>query len=347
MIEPEIFSCGATIFTPAHILTAAAFWGELDERYVESKGRLLALNRAREEGIEISDEELQDRSERFRREFGLRTARATEAWMDARGVTLDAFTDFLERDAALALVDETSVKASRKHPTRDKETMAVLWPDAVFTGAGDRWSRRLALRAAAARDVAEGAGIPASIFDTLGGDVSDGMLPWLDHFGLDAAWFNRLRVIDAAFAHFSSVVQIPARLDAALRVRWDSLVAVEVELGGFPNDSAAREAFLCVTEDGMALDDVCRGAGGHYTQGALLLGELPPAIRAQALSTPVGSLMPVFPWGESMVLCRLLGKSEPSLNDSRVNEAVRAAVLDDALQPLLKRHIAWPVGGGE
>lgn len=347
MVEPEIFSCGATSFTPSHILTAAAFWGELDEHYVESKRRRLALSRAREEGIEISDEELQARSERFRREFGLRTARATENWMAARGVTIDAFTDFLERDAALALVDVASIKASRKHPTRDEETMAVLWSDAVFTSAGDVWSRRLAVRAAAARDVAEGAGIPASIFDTLGGDVSDGMLPWLDHFGLDAAWFTRLRVIDAAFAHFSSVVQTPARLDAALRARWDALVAIDVELGGFPTESAAREAFLCVSEDGMSLEDICREAGGHYNQGALLLGDLPLAIRAQALSTPAGSLLPVFPWGESMVLCRLLGKTEPSLKDPRTNETVRAAVLDDALQPLIKRHIAWAAGVGE
>jgi hypothetical protein len=347
VVEPEIFSCGATSFTPSHILTAAAFWGELDEHYVESKRRRLALDRAREEGIEISDEELQARSERFRREFGLRTARATESWMAARGVTVDAFTDFLERDAALALVDGASVKASRKHPTRDEETMAVLWADAVFTGAGDVWSRRLAVRAAAARDVAEGAGIPASIFDTLGGDVSEGMLPWLDHFGLDAAWFTRLRVIDAAFAHFSSVVQTPARLDEALRTQWDSLVAVQVELGGFPTESAAREAFLCVSEDGMSLEEICREAGGHYNQGALLLGDLPLAIRAQALSTPAGSLLPVFPWGESMVLCRLLGKTEPSLSDPRTNETVRAAVLDGALQPLMKRHIVWTVGGGE
>ncbi len=347
MVEPEIFSCGGASFAPAHILTAAAFWGELDEHYVESRGRRLALKRAREEGIEISDEELQARSERFRREFGLRTARATEIWMAARGVTVDAFTDFLERDAALAMLGGDSASTSRKHPARDQETMAVLWSDAVFTGAGDVWSRRLAVRAAAARDVAEGAGIPASIFDTLGGDVNDGMLPWLEYFGLDAAWFTRLRVIDAAFAHFSSVVQTPARLESALRARWDALIALELELSGFPTDSAAREALLCVTEDGMSLDDICREAGGHYNKGALLLGELPAAVRAQALSTPVGSMLPVFPWGERMVLCRLLGKSEPSLDDPRVNEVLRATVLDEALQPLLKRHIAWPVGGGE
>jgi hypothetical protein len=347
VVEPEIFSCGANVFTPAHILTAAAFWGELDEHYMESRKRLLALMRAREEGIEISDEELQGRSERFRREFGLRTARATETWMAARGVTLDAFTDFLERDAALAVCGGDPGRTSRKHPTRDRDTMAVLWPDAVFTGAGDGWSRRLAIRAAAARDVAEGAGIPASIFDTMGGDLSDGMLPWLEYFGLEVAWFNRLRVIDAAFAHFTSVVQTPARLDSALRARWDALVAIDVELGGFPNDSVAREAFLCVSEDGMSLEEVCREAGGHYNQGGLLLGELPQAIRAQALSTPVGSLLPVFPWGESVVLCRLLGKSEPSLENPRTNETVRAAVLDDALQPLMDRHIAWAAGGGE
>ncbi len=267
--------------------------------------------------------------------------------MAARGVTLDAFTDFLERDAALAMLGGDTAKASRKHPTRDGDTMAVLWHDAVFTGAGDNWSRRLAVHAAAARDVAEGAGIPASIFDTIGGGVSDGMLPWLEHFGLEAAWFNRLRVIDAAFVHFTSVVQTPARLDAALRARWDALVAIDVELGGFPSESAAREAFLCVSEDGMSLEEICREAGGQYNQGALLLGDLPLAIRAQALSTPAGSLLPVFPWGESMVLCRLLGKTEPSLNDPRTNETVRAAVLDDALQPLIERHIAWSAGVGE
>lgn len=346
MVEPGIFSCGAFSFYPAHILTAAAFWGEIDTRYVESRNRRIALERARAEGMEIADEELQARSERFRRELGLRTARATESWMLARGVTLDEFTDFLERDAALARLGGEARRSGRRHPAQDKETMAVFWIDSVFTGACDAWGRRLAVRAAAAREVAEGAGIPASIFDTLGGEVSEGMRPWLEHFGLDTAWFDRLRVIEAAFAHFTNEIQTPARLDAALRARWDGLVSLQLEVGAFSSEAAAREASLCVTEDGLSLEEVCREAGGQYNQGALLLGDLPEAVRPQALSTPMGALLPVFTWGEQVALCRLLRKSEPSLDDPRTSETLRAAVLDEALQPLLKRHVQWMAGGG-
>ena len=342
MSEPELFSCGADRYTPAHVLAAAAFWGEVDGLYVESLQRVQALKRAQTENVQVSDDELQAQSEAFRRYHGLRTARATENWMSIRGVTVAEFTDFLEREALRGRLKEAPSR-SRKDPARDGSAVAYLWPDAVFTGLGDDWCQRLAVRAAAAREVAEDNGIPASLFDT-GGEAAARLMRWLERFGLGTVWFERLRALDAAYTHFAASVQTPSQLDAALRARWEKLFAVELEIGGFNTEAAAREALLCITEDGATFEAICGEGGGLLHRGTMLLGDLPDLVRTQALSLPVGSLLPVFNWDDRYIVCRVIGKSEPTLDDPRVRDTVVAAVLDEAVAPLLKRHITWPRG---
>lgn len=342
MSEPELFSCGGERYIPAHVLAVAAFWGELDGLYVESLQRVKALKRAQTEGVQISDDDLQARSEAFRRHHGLRTARATESWMATRGVTVSEFSDFLEREALRGYFKEAPSR-SRKDPARDAGAVAYLWPDAVFTGLADDWCQRLAVRAAAAREVAEDGGIPASLFDT-GGEAAARLIRWLERFGLGEEWFERLRALDAAYTHFATSVQTPSQLDAALRARWERLFAVDLEIGGFNAETAAREASLCVSEDGASFDEICREGGGLLHRGPMLLGDLPDAMRTQALSLPVGSLLPVFAWDGRFIVCRILAKSEPSMSEARVRDTVVAAVLDEAVVPLLKRHITWPHG---
>lgn len=344
MNKAVLFSCGEDLFTPAHVLAAAAHWGELDALYLESRMRNSASLRAMHEGIEVSDADLQEQSELFRRRHGLRTARATETWMATHGVTIQAFTDFLERDALLKRDLGAATKASRKHPTRDLETMALLWPDAVFTGMEAAWVQRLAAAAAAARDVMQKDGIPASLFDTTGGASIDGMRPWLDYLGLESDWCDRLRIFDAAFLHFSTSLQTKSKLDTALRIHWESLFAVEAELGSFPTEAAAREAQLCITEDGQTLAEICEEAGGVFQRGSLLLGDLPEAIRSSALSGTAGDLLPVFDWENSYVLCRVCSKIEPTLEDPRVRSFIASSLLEEALPVLLDRHIIWQQG---
>ncbi len=62
--------------------------------------RLLARHEAARLGLEITPDELQERADRFRAQYGLLTAEDTARWLEAEGLTVDAFTALM-RDFCL------------------------------------------------------------------------------------------------------------------------------------------------------------------------------------------------------------------------------------------------------
>jgi len=339
-----LFKCENEPFGPAHVLAAAAFWGELAPLADAVRRRLAIVARARAAGVAVEDEVLQAASEGFRRDRELRTARATSAWLKARCVSLEAFTDYLEGEYLEGIpgAPEAVVAAD----TDDDGLAAALWPHAVFSGVADAWIHRLTARVAIAREEAGEAGIPPSIFDTGGEAVSlpEDLALWIKRLGLPHNWREELRNLEAAHRRFSLAALTGDRMDRVLRKRWEVLFALDVELCGFPNEAAAREGCLCVTEDGVAMDGVAALAGGSYWEGRLLLGDLPENLRAKALSAREEALLPVFEWNGQHVVCRVRAKFEPSVTDTQTRGIVEGVVLEEMAAPLIKRHITWPAG---
>lgn len=345
MNAPVLFSAGDCSIAPAHVLAAAAFWGELGVASRQSRARLACLARAAADGYEVPADHLQAASEQFRRLHGLRTVEATEGWMEAWGVSVEAFTDFLERDA-LRAASGGKVDVSHENPDEVSGTLlAALWPDAVFSGTGADWTHKLAARLAAAAEK-KAAGLPGSLFDPAAapGLAPDALRNWIGRLDLPVAWFDQMVSFEAAHARFAESVLTPKRLDAVMRARWTALFTMDFEMGGFQTEAAAREATLCVMEDGVAIQDICEMAGGSFQQGCVMLGDVPDEVRPRALSATEGALLPVFPWNDQYMVCRVRGKSEPSLDDSRTRETVARAVLEDAVRPLVRRHIKWAPG---
>jgi parvulin-like peptidyl-prolyl isomerase len=60
----------------------------------------LILPMAKQEGISISDAELQEAADRFRQNIGLRSKDSTIAWLESNGLTVDDLERNLEKDKA-------------------------------------------------------------------------------------------------------------------------------------------------------------------------------------------------------------------------------------------------------
>ncbi|MBX3175929.1 MAG: hypothetical protein KF886_01070 [Candidatus Hydrogenedentes bacterium] len=340
MSSTVLFTAGELCVTPPHVLSAAAFWGHLPTLLESSRHRLACLDSAAARAIEAPDKALQAASESFRRSRGLRTVQATEQWMAAWGVEVEAFTGYLEREALRAQIGDEAPAAA------DESRLAgVLWPDAVFGGQAASWLHPLAARAAV-RCEGGATDVPGSLFDPASspGLAPDALRVWSDRLDLPATWFDELVAMEAGFLRFAERQQTPARLDAALRARWESLFVADIETASFPTEAAAREALLCITEDGEPMSAVCSVAGGSYQSGRAMLGDLPVGVRAHALSAPPDTLLPIFSQSGVYTVCRVRGKTEPSLDDPRIRSIVAGAVVSEAVQPLIQRHVAWSPG---
>ena len=341
--EPVLFSSGDFHVTPGHVLSAAALWSILDPYRGVLVRRIARVEAARVQGAEVDSEALQQASEQFRRARGLRTAQATSAWMEAWGVSLEAFTEFLEQ----TLIYRDLESGDRTAGTLDTAlTAEELWSAAVFGGEGEAWCHRLAARLAAAQERGRLSDLPASLFDpaSVPGLTPDALRRWIDMLDLPTHWYDQLIELEAAHARFSESVLTPERLDAVMRARWSTLFTMDFEMGSFHSEAAAREACLCVTEDGVAIEEICAMAGGSFRQGRVMLGDVPDGVRTRALSATAGTLLPVFAWDNKYMVCRVRDKSEPNLDDATIREAVGRVVLDDALRPLIQRHIQWSPG---
>jgi len=76
--------------------------------------RKIAVAEAKKRGIEVTDEELQHSADLFRQLNNIRTADAASAWLDERGLTLDALETYLEENLLIFELKNRLVSAYDK-----------------------------------------------------------------------------------------------------------------------------------------------------------------------------------------------------------------------------------------
>lgn len=319
MCVAPLFLCDSVPFLPPHVLAAAAVWGKLDAVRQRVRLGLGAMHWARANEYAVDDDAVQEASETFRREHGLRSARATQDWLEARSVSLDDFGDYLERHEFIAL--HARLQPGAMALPMEEEIKPLLWPELVFSGGMVALCRNLARRVAVAADAGE-LSAPAS------GKEEDAV-----------------RAYEARFEQFAAHAITPARLESALRNRWGDLFRVDCEMARFPSVEVAREARLCVAEDGAELITIARAAGGAYRAGVTLLSDLPEPLRSGVQTAGEGTLLPVLAWDDGHVVCRVRAKREPSLEDGDTRTRVEQHVVEEAVAPLVAHYITWVCEG--
>ncbi len=312
-----LFVCASVAFSRQDVLTAADAWGKLGGVRDDACLRLACLHAARDAGLSCGEDELQTASEAFRRAHGLRNGDLTRAWMARWQVSVVEFGDYLEREELLRHYRGRLAETLRSDLVDAAALDEVLWPDAVFTGNAERWCEALAARTTAAAAL---------------GDTS----------ALFAPWPERLKLLDAALQHFASRAATPEATQAALESHWRDYLVFDCEFGHFATVESALEARLCVEEDGAELASVCAEAGGRHHRARVLHVDLPAPLRAAALSCAPGAIIPPMELSGEHVLCRVLAKDSPDLNDADTRVRVQDNLLAEALRPLMTQQVAWP-----
>jgi FKBP-type peptidyl-prolyl cis-trans isomerase (trigger factor) len=87
--------------------------------------RKVSADAAREKGIKVTTDELQEAADAFRSEYGLGKATDTENWLKSNGISLEAFEDYIETNL---LIDKLKVKLETE---RDKDKEKVLALESV------------------------------------------------------------------------------------------------------------------------------------------------------------------------------------------------------------------------
>lgn len=272
----------------------------------------------------------------FRYERDLLTSEETEAWLAARGLDIDQWSAALARGVLRAAWRDrlASLDPGTLDPAEVPAT--VLVAEGVCSGAFDRWAAMLGARAA----LASSAGISQP-------PAPEGDLVVARH----AAWVAGDNEAATALRHLADVVAADravatsALTDEALdlhlercRLDW---VRVDVECLSFPTDAAAREAALCVREDGLSLSEVAVESGQPIVDHRTVLDTLEPALRDAVLSASPGDTIGPLALDAGFTVVHVVGKAAATLNDPLVRARAERSVVDTLRERALVSAVQW------
>jgi hypothetical protein len=254
--------------------------------------------------VEIDEGDVDEAGQDFRYARSLLAADEMEAWLRHWGLTTHDWLAYLRRTSALARAAGT--------PGSDAGE-AEVWAEAVCSGELAELARDLAARAAAAEALGE----------TPGPVDSD------------------LVRLDDALAAFRESAITPQSRAKTLELRGADWLRLHYTALEVPQAGMAREAALCVREDGLSLDEVAGRAGVSTIEREAFLEEVDADLSKPLLSAPTGELVGPVAVKDGFVLLRVNGKVAPMLDDPVIKGLLEEEVPRRAVEREVRNRVRW------
>jgi hypothetical protein len=339
-------------------------WDELEEQL---RAGLAAQAHFAASGDSPHEAKIDEAAAEFRYERELITAAETEAWLQAAGLTASEWMGFVEREVLReACADELEEFLEEHDPDAGEvlQAMRVKW---ICDGTGRLLAEGLAEWVAAAG--VEGVGATSEYGIGATGETLVGMghigesaeyvvvpaveltdeerelaarLPGLEPVRL-ARRFARLKRLQAAEARFRAAVTTPEAVRREVEHHRLDWVRITCEVAEFPTEAHAREAAMCVREDGMSLEEAAEGARTEVDEVRLLLSDVDAQLRHALLPARAGDLVGPLQAGEGWALFAVREKSLPALDDPDTAELAAAEAAERAIREQVSRRIRWLV----
>jgi hypothetical protein len=297
----RVFSVAGYDYRWEDVVRAAQRWSRWEEVTRAASAGVAALGAMTEP---FGNDELRAAARSFRYEHRLLAAEELEGWLEHWGLTTRQWVDYLRRTLA------RSEAATGANPPPADET---IWAQAVCSGALVRAARDLATRAAAAAAL----GRTAGSVDT------------------------ELARMDEALVAFEQEAQSPDAQARTLRLRAADWVRVRFSTLELPTAATAREAALCLREDGLSLTEVAARAGVGVDKRDALIEELDPELAKALLGAAPDELLGPVGVADGFALLSVREKIAPALGDPVIQERLEREVLRRALEREVRNRVRW------
>jgi len=343
-----VFSVGDRSWSVDDVIVAAHFRGELDGWWKEVLQWGAGESRGKDPGG--GDEAAQQSAiEQFRYERDLITAEETERWLEARGLTLDDFSDYFVRHSQRPrLVGEVpAIPSAYSEPTaRQRDLLRI---ELLLSGGMEAMAVGLSWRLAALDR--NGAGISSELieserarfFQRTGLGATD-VAHWVACTQRDERWLEEMLACEAAYQMEAGRVLTNEQRERLLHELRIPLTRVEVEILEVESLAAAREATLCVREDGACLEEMARQGGYPHRREEVLIENFPPELQRRILCAAPGEVLEPIPQGDGFCLWRAMAKTEPELADAGIRARVERQLLERHFSDLAARCVRWQPG---
>lgn len=339
-----VCACENLEYKARDAIEAAFFRGELDSLWEQFLRRIAAEKQVDATEMELDEAAIDAAAENFRYQHDLITAEETEQWLASRNLTLDDFSDYFARVQCGEAIEDVEPETI-EFPSAPPELRNLFGADLILSGELDfmitELSWRLAALTAAAKDGIPPEAIEAerqNFFERTGISAED-LAAWLEKLGRDAAWFEQMVSMEAAYRLRTESVLTPharQREMASLRLQ---LTRFETEVIELESRDAAQEALFCVREDNMSMEEVATEGRYPYRCVSFLQEDIPDELQQKFLSVTPGELLDPIPRGECFELHRIMKKIEPQADDDAVLQRVEGRILERHFAELSAKYV--------
>jgi hypothetical protein len=311
-----MFTINETEFGWEEIVAAAESWGEWRSFFKQTRQTLACLRWAEEVGCPLNDGEVKAAATAFRYAHNLISAEEAQRWLSRWEMTIADWLNCLRGQLLREHWATRLAVITAAQQVSDAEVAAVIKHYAVCSDKLDQWAQQLAGRAAIAAKAEALPLAPQSPQQLIAG-------------------------IEAAFAAQRQLTITQAALTSKIadhRLDW---LRFDCRYVWFGEERLAREAALCVTEDGLTLDEVARHARAIVQEWSFYLDEVALEARPHFMAAAQGAWLGPLPLLSGYPILQILSKRAPVPNDPQIKARAEQAIINHALAQEINGRVKW------
>jgi hypothetical protein len=343
-----VFAVGGRHYDWADVVLASLLWGEWARLKAEVREGIACTKRS--EALEVSPpaDVFDAAAAEFRYQRDLVTAQAMYAWLEKRGLTVKAWLEYirrlvLRRDSAEALRD-----AAARYPVSDVEVIDLIPVEGFCSGSFDRLAQKLAGRAAAFDRMTAEPGGTATAEENEVRELVESVLPGAAECALvnlspdlTRERLTTLACLEVGFRRFRDATLSARALADRVSLHRLDWIRFSCRALALPNSQAAREAAMCLREDGAGLADVAAMARAPLRETRFCVDELDAGLREHFLGARPGELLGPMPMRGEFVLFEVVDKVVPSQDDPEIRRRAEDSVMRSAVRDEIHQRVTW------
>lgn len=339
MFGRTVFSVGTQTFQTDDLVSAAILSGRWNVLRREARAGLDAETELGAAGDHRLEEAVEAAAAEFRYARDLITADDAERWLEDRDVEVDEWLDSIRR----RLLAPAGRKRMPVPPPPDRpELTRAVWVSFICDGPAADLANELARQVAAHQIAGQQVPPPADDVAMLEQD-RDTVLSYFPELDpeLTAERVLRLSHLASAVGRCRRLVLTPEAVRREVDHRALDLLRLDCQIATFESDLLAREAALCVKDDGLSLADVAGEARTALEELRLYVEDADAGLRGLLRSAAPQALLGPVAWDGRYALIRVLEKVRASAEDEEVRRRAEEHMLDRLFEDFVERQVTW------
>jgi hypothetical protein len=341
-----LFEAGAKTYLWEDVFLFAQIAGDWPRFLRRLSRRLSCMKYLEEKGWELNEEEVDTLATEFREARNLIAAEEMEQWLEARHLTVDDWIAFIERNVAQEMCKAKRSKIAQNFQVSTEEMNEVLVADGICSGAFSAFIRKLAGRAALfLENNGDASSAPAEEAQQLLSVLPEpGLQPVAGSLSAEELKnkLDHLVKLELFFRKFWKDKITADVLKEEIQSHSLDLVRFQLDSLSFSEEAPAREAALCVREDGMSIAEVAADANATVDRETFYLREVNPDLQDLIIGAKPGDLIGPFQnSAEQFQVLSVVEKQTPSLKDRDIRKRAAQSYQKRVLEHAINAQVKW------